>query len=151
MLKGEQPQRPDRLERLQQAAQSDCVCGGHWRNAVAEVLRVQGLEGVFPAAIYRALESGRSKGCNVWFAGETNRGKSLVLSALVCVYDVFENPAEGSFNLENLPGKDCVFLDDFRVEESLFPWRGGRGGYGSRKECRWGARVQRCKRPHRFK
>jgi len=123
MRGGRPPERPTRGAKLGAAAASGCVCGGHWGSAATAVLRVQGLQADFAVAMARAIESGRNKGCNVWLSGATNRGKTLLLSGLSAVFAIFENPAEGSFNLENLPGHDCVILDDFRVEENLLPWR----------------------------
>lgn len=117
------PPRPSRLDLLDKAAASACVCGERWLPHAYHILDAQGLRAAFPAAVYRALREGRGKGRNLWLWGDTNRGKSFLLEPLEIVFTVFQNPAEGKFNLEGLVGKDVVLIDDFRTEENLFPWR----------------------------
>jgi hypothetical protein len=123
------PPRPSRLALLDEAAATECACAGKWPAHAKTILQTQGLVEAFPRAMYKALKEGRGKGSNLWLCGETNRGKSFLLEPLGKVFhlngepNLYENPAEGKFNMESLPGKDVAFLEDFRVEENLFPWR----------------------------
>jgi len=112
-----------RMQKLRAAMGRDCTCGGHWLSAAQAILGAQGCAREFQIAMQRAMECGRGKCCNVWVHGDTNSGKSFCTDGLDGVFEVFANCAEGSFNLEKLPGCDVVWLDDFRIEENLFPTR----------------------------
>ncbi len=124
MRRGEPPPpKPGRIEHLREAATGPCVCDGRWAPHANFILERQGLSGEFERAMFTALADGRGKGRNLWLYGETNRGKTFLTAPIEMVYDTFDNPGEGKYNLDELPGKDVALLDDFRVEEKLIPWR----------------------------
>lgn len=114
-----------RVEVLEEyVATTTCCCAtpGRCYDLQKEVLRANGLEGAFQAKVYGALQSGRAKKRNVCLLGDTDCGKTFLLKGLRLVYQCYERPEGGSYQLEDLPGKELVFLNDFEYDASAKDW-----------------------------
>ena len=108
-----------RLEALQDAMHTPCVCGGEWTKHVAESLHVNNI----PAAelahyIYLSLSQGRSETTPVvCLAGlQGGEGKSLIFYPLPAVLGeemVQHHTASGAFPLLGIEGKKAVTLDEW--------------------------------------
>eukprot|EP00973_Karenia_brevis_P001484 201874-Karenia_brevis.AAC.1 len=117
-----------RLAALQQAARSDCICGGGWAATVVSSLMANMIPiPVLCADIVKALIQGRSEVVPVLVlvGARGGEGKSMMLKALYAVFGdeyVFSKPEVGNFPLIDLPGKHVVFLDDWRFDASVISY-----------------------------
>lgn len=115
-----------RIKILQEAAASVCSCvhPGSWKSAALELLRFHKICTVdFARAVVAALESGASKGINVFIHGSTTSGKSWILDPLRLIYHCHFIPPSGStFPLQDLPQKEVILWQDFRVDDKVIPW-----------------------------
>jgi len=87
-----------------------------------EVLQNNGLDGPFQKAVFEALRAGRAKRRNVCVLGPPDCGKTFLLKGLREVYSCYERPDGGSYQLEDLLGKEVVFLNDFEYDASAKEW-----------------------------
>ena len=120
--------RRTRVETLERAASSPCVCNGEWCAAVVESflenrINVRDL----CRDVLKALTIGRDESVPVVvFAGNSGgEGKSLFLKGLWAAFGhewVFPKPLSGSFPLVDLPGKKVCFLDDWRFDQAVLDW-----------------------------
>jgi hypothetical protein len=77
-----------RVDYLDTAAQSLCVCGGRWRRAADDLFARNGLDAtVWATAVRSSMINGRQKGNTVCHAGfEGDEGKSFLLQPLATVF-----------------------------------------------------------------
>ena len=89
-----------RIELLQEQTVSECAagCRGRWLDAAEQLLQRHAIiKHDFCSAVYTALAKGRRKYRNIFNHGDTNCGKSFLLSPLKVICKTFCNPATGSF------------------------------------------------------
>ena len=100
------------MELLQEQTASKCAagCRGRWLEAADKLLqRHTILEEHFCSAVYTALSKGKGKYRNIFVHGDTNCGKSFILSPLNGIYKTYCDPAWlGAEDAE------IIFLNDFR-------------------------------------
>ena len=65
------------------------------------------------SAVYTALAKGRGKYRNTFIHGDTNCGKSFILSPLKVIYKTFFNSATRSFAWLGAEDAEIIFLKDF--------------------------------------
>lgn len=114
-----------RVEVLQEYFDSStCCCAepGRCYNLQNEILRKNGLDGPFQSKVYGALQSGRAKRRSLCLLGNTDCGKTFLLKGLREVYNCYERPDGGTYQLENLPGTKVVFLNDFEYDAASKDW-----------------------------
>lgn len=114
-----------RLEILQEyRATKTCTCSqpGSCYKLMKEVLGKNGVDGEFQKLVVATLSTGREKATNLCIVGGTNMAKSFVLKPLFIIYKTYTRPDGGSYQLENLLGKEVVFLNDFEYDESAQKW-----------------------------
>ena len=106
-----------RIQLLQEESARECAagCGGKWLEAADQLLQMHGiLKEEFCSAVYNAFSKGRRKYRNIFIYGETNCGKSFILSLLKVIYNTLCNPATGSFAWLGAEDAEIIFLNDFR-------------------------------------
>ena len=114
-----------RIQLLREEMAHDCAdgCEGKWLEAANQLLQRQGIvKGDFCGAIYTALLKGRGKYRNVFIHGDTNCGKSFILSPLKTIYKTFCNPATGSFAWIGAENAEVILLNDFRWHPRVIAW-----------------------------
>ena len=110
-----------RLTRIQilekTVAQQSCSCTPpqRWLELAKATLQRNGLDGQFQRLVYGALSHGRRKKNNIFLLGPPDSGKSFLIYPLKVIYDVYEMPDGGNYQLESLIGKELVFLNDFEL------------------------------------
>ena len=109
-----------RIQLLQEESARECAagCGGKWLEAADQLLQMH----EFCSAVYNALSKGRGKYRNIFIYGETNCGKSFILSPLKVIYNTFCNPATGSFAWLGAEDAEIIFLNDFRWHPKIIAW-----------------------------
>ena len=114
-----------RLEILEEECGGECVPGCHarWQEAASQLLQRHGIiREEFCEAIYIALTKGSGKYRNIFIHGNTNCGKSFILSPLKVIYKAFCNPATGSFAWIGAENAEIIFLNDFRWHPKIIGW-----------------------------
>lgn len=115
-----------RLDILREAADSSCECEspGNWKKSALDLLNLQNISPAqFAAAVVLALESGAEKAVNVFIHGTTTSGKSWILDPLRAIYRCHLTPPNKSgFPLQDLPEKEVILWQDFRLDEEVIPW-----------------------------
>ena len=114
-----------RLEILEEECGGECVpgCNARWQEAASQVLQRHGIiREEFCEAIYIALTKGRGKYRNIFIHGNTNCGKSFIVSPLKVIYKAFCNPATGSFAWIGAENAEIIFLNDFRWHPKIIAW-----------------------------
>ena len=115
-----------RLTILEEAAEGSCSCGrpGEWKAMALDLLRLQQIPAFqFASAVVSAVETGASKGINIFLFGPTSSGKSWILDPLRLVFSCHLTPPRKSgFPLQELPEKEAILWQDFRVDEDVLPW-----------------------------
>ena len=114
-----------RLEILQEYFDTQaCSCpkpgSCYWR--LKDVLSKNGVDGEFQKKIVATLSIGREKGTNLCIIGSTNMAKSYVLKPLFLIFKTYTRPDGGSYQLEELLGKEMLFLNDFEFDASAAKW-----------------------------
>ena len=107
-----------RIQLLQEESARECAagCGGKWLEAADQLLQMHGIrKEEFCSAVYNALSKGRGKYRNIFIYGETNCGKSFILSPLKVIYNTFCNPATGSFAWLGAEDAEINFFERFPV------------------------------------
>lgn len=99
-----------------------CRVPGLCYNLQKEVLQKNGLDGLFQSKVYGALRAGRAKKRNLCLVGDTNCGKTFLLKGLREVYRCYKRPDGGTYQLEDLPGTEVVFLNDFEYDAASKEW-----------------------------
>ena len=122
------PARRTRLEAMDAAMSSPCVCGGAYMAAILASLLANKIDTKqLCSDIMAALYHGRCERLpTLVLAGlRGGEGKSLMLKALFVIFGVdfvFAKPEIGNFPLVDLPGKKVAFLDDWRLDESVLSY-----------------------------
>ena len=118
--------RQTRMEALDSASQSPCVCSGQWPAFVTSSLAQNGINaGELCHDIYASLQHGRSETTPiVVLAGaQGGEGKSVLLKPLLSVFSspqaVFGTPERGNFPLLDLPFAKVAFLDEYRFDPRI--------------------------------
>ena len=114
-----------RIELLQEQTVSECAagCRGRWLDAAEQLLQRHAImKDDFCSAVYTALAKGRGKYRNIFIHGDTNCGKSFILSPLKVIYKTFCNPATGSFAWLGAEDAEIIFLNDFRWHPKIIAW-----------------------------
>ena len=114
-----------RIDLLEEQSAGECQpgCEGKWLSAAYALLQWQEImKEDFCTAVYTALSKGRGKYQNVFIHGETNCGKSFILSPLKLIYKAFCNPATGSFAWIGAEDAEIIFLNDFRWHPKIIAW-----------------------------
>ena len=114
-----------RIELLQDEMAGECTdgCEGRWVTAVEELLPCHHIpKDIFCKALFTALSKGRGKYQNVFIHGPANCWKSFILSPLKVIYDMFSNPATGSFAWIGAEQAEIIFLNDFRWDTKIIAW-----------------------------
>ena len=90
-------------------------CEGRWCTAAEELLQRHEIEQrSFCNAIYSAPEKCRGKYHNVYIHGPANCGKPFIVSPLKVIYQVFSNPATGSFAWIAAEEAEIIYLNNFQ-------------------------------------
>ena len=110
-----------RMEALQAAARSPCVCQGQWRSFVSSALVANGINiAALCHDTLEALRKGRSQTTPVVvLAGRSGgEGKTMFYNPLHSVFEgegmVFGLPDKSNFSLLDLPYAKVTFLNKFR-------------------------------------
>jgi hypothetical protein len=105
-------------------AKNTCCCpsAGHCFDLMKEILVNNGLDGHFQKEVMGALRAGRAKKRNVCLIGPPDCGKSFLLKGMLQLFHTYTRPEGGSYQLENLLGKELVFLNDFEYDASAKEW-----------------------------
>ena len=98
-------------------------CDGQWLVAAREVLQRNEINSyVFADALRTAFRCGREKFVNIFLYGNTNMGKSFLLTPLEHLFKAFVNPANGRYAWVGLDTCDVAFLNDFRYSAEMISW-----------------------------
>lgn len=111
-----------RIELLEEAYASECAdgCNGQYLRAAISLLERNEIPvSAFAKAIFSALELGRGKYRNFFIHGPGNCGKSFILSLLKAIFNIFCNPATGTFACVGAEEAEIIFLNDFRWKPSI--------------------------------
>ena len=115
----------DRVNKLRHAAESQqCICGGLWPHAAAQILVANGHDvGVFARAVVQALVVGARRGSNVAIVGAPGCGKSLLVEALRRIFAAMPAPQAGStFPLTDLPSAEILLWQDVDAATLPITW-----------------------------
>ena len=101
-----------------------CVCTppGHCYSLAKDLLRRNGLDGILQAEVLGALRSGRVKKRTLCILGGTDCGKTFLFKGLKEVFYTYERPDGGTYQLEDLLGKELVMLNDFEYDAGAKDW-----------------------------
>ena len=110
------------LEHHVESGRCICTAEGHCHTLMKEILRNNGLDGAFQEAILGALRAGRAKQRNICLLGPSDCGKSFLLKGLRGLFQVYERPDGGSYQLEDLLGAEVLFLNDFEYDTGAKDW-----------------------------
>jgi len=105
-------------------AKGTCSCSvpGQTFTLMKDLLAKNGLDGRFQAEVLGARRAGRKKMRAICLVGDTNCGKSFLLKGLRRIFFVYERPEGGTHQLENLLGKEVLFLNDFEYDAKTQEW-----------------------------
>lgn len=119
-------QEMSRSDILREAAASPCTCDqpGKWKMMALELLRFQSIPPhLFASTVMAALEAGASKGVNVFIYGSTTSAKSWIIDPLRVIYRChLTPPLKSGFPLQDLPSKEVILWNDFRLVEDVLSW-----------------------------
>jgi hypothetical protein len=114
-----------RLEILEECArEGQCTCAspGLCYKLMKDILGKNNLDGPFQREVCDTLEAGRQKMRNLCVLGSTNMAKSFLFKPLALIYRTYTRPDGGTHQLEELLGKELVFLNDFEFDEDAKKW-----------------------------
>ena len=105
-----------------------CLCDplGKCYELMKQTLDKNGLEGRFQQQVVSTLKAGRKKMRNICLVGGPNCMKSYLYKPLSLIYNTYSRPDGGSYQLEDLLGKELIFLNDFEYDDDAKKW------------CSWG-------------
>ena len=112
------------LEECMQNGACTCASPGKCYTLMKKTLLDNHMEGPFQKDVYDTLVAGRQKERNLCLLGSTNMAKSYLYKPLVLIYKTYERPDGGSHQLEELLGKELIFLNDFEYDEDAKKWCG---------------------------
>ena len=116
----------ERMQLMMEAYEGVCIenCNGQWLQMAKETLLNNNIIiSQFSGALSQAIEKGRGKYFNILLTGGGNCCKTFLLKPLTKIFDAFCNPAAGSFAWLGVEEKEIVFLNDFRWERTILPWK----------------------------
>ena len=99
-----------------------CPSEAYCYRLMKEVLQANQLDGVFQREVLATMRTGRAKMRNLCLLGDTDCGKSFLFKGLRDLFNVYERPDGGSYQLEDLPGSEVVFLNDFEYDVGAKDW-----------------------------
>ena len=103
-----------------------CTCScdtpGVCYNELKEVLANNGLDGAFQREVVATLKAGRLRMRNLCLVGGPGTGKSHLFKPLGCIFKTYTRPDGGSYQLEELLGKELIFLNDFEYDDEAKKW-----------------------------
>ena len=106
-----------RIEILQEARDTPCVCSGRYIQCAYDILLNNGIDITFATSVYYVLlQQGRGKYRNLMIVGPANCGKTLLMNPLSKIYDTFCNPATGTFAWVGAQSAEVIFFEWFSVE-----------------------------------
>lgn len=115
-----------RVDLLRAAGEAKCTCpkDGDWKEMAIDLLRLQKISATqFASAVMCALETGAGKAVNVFIFGPTSSAKSWVLDPLRLIFACHLTPPKRStFPLQELPSKEVILWQDFRLDEDVLSW-----------------------------
>ena len=82
-------------------------------------------DGLLQAAVFGSLRAGRAKKRTVSMVGDADSGKSFLLKGLTKVLRTCERLDGGTYQLDDLLGKEFVFLNEFEYDASAKPGNSG--------------------------
>ena len=118
--------RLDILEECARTAVCTCPSPGLCYTLIKDNLVKNQMDGEFQKEVCDTLEAGRQKMRNLCVVGSTNMAKSFLFKPLALIYRTYTRPDGGNYQLEELLGKELVFLNDFEYNEDAKKW------------CAWG-------------
>ena len=103
---------------------TSCTCSppGECFKLMKQVLANNNLEGKFQKEVVATLVAGRKKMRNLCLVGGPNTAKSFLFKPLSLIFKTYSRPDGGSYQLEELLGKELVFLNDFEYDEDAKKW-----------------------------
>ena len=110
------------LEEFFAASTCCCEAPAQCYDLMKEILKNNGIDGAFQREVIGVLRAGRAKMRNLCLVGPTNCAKSFLMKGLLQIYDTYERPDGGSYQLEDLLGKELVFLNDFEFDAGAAAW-----------------------------
>ena len=122
-----------RVQILEEAAKAPCVCEanfgehGYMYVRMKEILHLNSIDGPFQAAVFDALQQGRSKDRNIFTVGPSDSGKSTLVKGLQEIFRIYKPPdpaGKPTFPLSTLPGKEIILLNEFAWDERIISWEG---------------------------
>ena len=119
------------LEEHLQKSSCICITDGRCYALMKDLLKKNGLDGQLQADVLGALRSGRAKQRTVCLVGDADCGKSFLFKGFKEVFYTYERPDSGSYQLEDLLGKDAA---DNESKFSRMGEAGGRSLGGERRE-----------------
>lgn len=87
-----------------------------------DILRKNGLDGQLQGLVLGALRAGRAKKRTICLVGGADCGKSFLYRGLKEVFSVYERPDSGSYQLEELEGKELLYINDFTYDDAARAW-----------------------------
>jgi len=124
-----------RMQILEEARRSTCTCtngtdvegnplpAGTWCRMAMEICEKNLYRQCeVEKAILQALQRGRMKKNNVWFLGGPNRGKTFLLLGIGSVFNFYEPPDTGSYQLEDIGDCEVILLNEFKWSKEFCPW-----------------------------
>ena len=117
-----------RLERLEAAARSPCICQGLWRQHAETVVRDNAVNATeLCSDILRSITYGRHENLPVvvLVGKHGGEGKSFLLSPLRRIFGapyIQETPQPGSFPLLGLETKRIAILDEWEFDNAVIPF-----------------------------
>ncbi len=114
-----------RMEILQEVLEhGHCTCEspGACYKLIKEILDKNKIDGPFQEAVVGTLKAGRKKMRNLCLVAGTNSAKSYLFKPLTLIFRTYTRPDGGSYQLEDILGKELVFLNDFEYDEDAKKW-----------------------------
>ena len=101
-----------------------CTCTpvGHCYSLMKDLLVKNGMDGRLQGLVLGALRAGRAKKRTICLIGAADCGKTFLFRGFTEIFSVYERPDSGSYQLEELEGKELVLLNDFTYDEAARSW-----------------------------
>ena len=110
------------LEEFFSTHKCTCHTEGHCHGLMKDVLQKNRLDGTFQAEVLGALRTGRAKMRNICLIGDADAAKSFLFKGLKEIFRTYTRPEGGTHQLEDLLGKEVVFLNDFEYDSTARHW-----------------------------
>ena len=114
-----------RMEILQEVLEKrKCTCKsqGTCFLLMKEVLDKNCIDGNFQQEVIATLQSGRKKMRNLCLVGPMNTAKSYLFKGLTLIFKTYSRPDGGSYQMEEMLGKELIFLNDFEYDDDAKKW-----------------------------